>query len=230
MVIGICSSVCALDLSEKETTIVNHVKTSIERATNHDSRLDTEIFKINGMSSYKVRHLLNNLCSLPGTHYLEIGSFKGSTFVAALSNNEDAVVEGIAIDNFSGFSDHNPKQWLIHNCHRHLGEDFPYKLVFQDCFSVDQRNVFTDPINVYFYDGDHSLAAQEKAFTHFDRVFDDVFIAIVDDWNYSRVSSGTYNAFEKLGYTILYEKFLPSKGNCDMINWWNGFYVAVIRK
>lgn len=45
------------------------------------------------MSSPKVRHLLNNLCSLPSTSYLEIGTWKGSTWISALFQNQKSVIQ-----------------------------------------------------------------------------------------------------------------------------------------
>jgi len=59
---------------------------------------------------------------------------------------------------------------------------------------------------------------------------DDTFISIIDDWNWKGVQTGTKQAFKKLGYEILFEKILPANFNQDRQNWWNGLYVAVIRK
>ena len=43
---------------------------------------------IEGFSSDRVRHFLNNLCSYEDTKYLEVGVYKGSTFCAAIQNND----------------------------------------------------------------------------------------------------------------------------------------------
>ena len=40
------------------------------------------------MSDPHNRHLLNNLASAPGTRYLEVGTFRGSTLIASLCGNE----------------------------------------------------------------------------------------------------------------------------------------------
>ena len=53
---------------------------------------------------------------------------------------------------------------------------------------------------------------------------------MIDDWNRSNVREGTKAAFEKLNYQILFEKVLPSRFENDPETWWNGLYVAVIRK
>ncbi len=66
------------------------VQTSIELAYQGSSSLTQQILNIDGMSSPKVRHFLNNLCSLPGTSYLEIG-WKGSTWISALYGNKATI-------------------------------------------------------------------------------------------------------------------------------------------
>ncbi len=68
------------------------------------------------------------------------------------------------------------------------------------------------------------------AFTYFDPILDDLFIAVVDDWNWDDVKTGTRLAFEKLDYHVLYEVELPASANGDTLNWWNGLYVAVISR
>ncbi|MCH9614101.1 MAG: hypothetical protein SP1CHLAM54_11130 [Chlamydiia bacterium] len=224
------STLIAQELNQKEQLYINHVQSSIQNACRHESGLDPEVFKIHGMSSYKMRHLLNNICSLENARYLEIGSWKGSTFVAALFNNQDTLQEAISVENFSEFGSENPKEHLLSNLAEFLGEAYPYRLVFQDCFALDTSALFKDPINIYFFDGNHSYQSQEKAFTYYNDVLDDVFITLVDDWNFEGVPEATKHAFDLLGYTVLYEAILPSAGNSDMLTWWNGVYVAVIRK
>jgi hypothetical protein len=102
-------------------------------------------------------------------------------------------------------------------------------LIEQDCFQID-LTLFSNPINLYFYDGDHTTLAQEKAFTYFNGIFDNIFIAVIDDWNFVGVPEGTYAAFAQLDYTILFETTLPARCVNDCDNWWNGIHIAVIRK
>jgi hypothetical protein len=91
---------------------------------------------------------------------------------------------------------------------------------------------FFHPINIYFYDGRHGEADQKAAFTYFDPIFDDVFIAVVDDWNWSTVRAGTWAAMRELGYNILFyrELFTSDPKFHDITTWWNGLFVAVIEK
>lgn len=214
--------------NERESFLITHVQNCIERGWNEQSKLDKKILKIEGMSSSKVRHFLNNLCSLPNASYLEIGCWKGSTWVSALYQNQLSMASAIAIDNWSGFG--GPKDVFYLNSARFLG-NFGYQIYSGDCFKVDLQSLFQRPVNIYLYDGDHSALSQEKAFTYYNDVLDDVFIAVVDDWNWREVKQGTRSAFKKLNYEILYEEALPARAKgSDRELWWNGYYVAVIRK
>lgn len=213
-------------LTTNEEILIQHIQQSIVKAEGGDSSLPKNVLALEGMSSAKVRHLLNNLCSLPRTNYLEIGSWKGSTWIAALYNNSSSISSAIAIDNWSQFS--GPKDQFIRNCRVFL-KNMNYKFIESDCFQTD-LTLFANPINLYFYDGDHSALSQEMAFTYFNEIFDNSFIAIVDDWNWSEVKEGTYNAFKQLGYTIVFETELPASYPGDNDNWWNGIYIALIRK
>jgi hypothetical protein len=65
----------------------------------------------------------------------------------------------------------------------------------------------------------------EKAFTFYNDIFADVFVAIIDDWKCPWVRWPTFKAIEKLNYTILFEGIVP--GTPEM---GHGQYVAVLRK
>jgi hypothetical protein len=214
-------------LTSYEKGLIDHVKKSIDNAENGISKLNPRILSLEGMSSSKIRHFLNNICSMPNTSYLEIGVWKGSTFISSLYQNSTSIKQAIAIDNWSEFS--GPKNEFTKNCHKFLA-DTPFKFYSVDSFNNNVLNNLKNPINVYFYDGNHDVFAHELAFTFYDKFLDDVFIAIVDDWNWDQVKRGTKNAFENLKYQVLYESQRFSKGNGDKVNWWNGFYIAVVRK
>lgn len=207
------------------STLIDHVQKSITKAYNHDSKLTESILNIQGMSTAKVRHFLNNLCSLPEARYLEIGVYQGSTFISALYQNK--LTDALAIDNWSEFG--NNKAAFLTNTSLFLPKN-SFRFYEGDSFMLDVQSLFNQQINIYFYDGDHSAESQEKAFTYFNDVFDNIFIAVVDDWNWENVQQGTKKAFQKLNYTILFEKVLPSYTIPDTENWWNGLYVAVIQK
>ncbi|MBS3905135.1 MAG: hypothetical protein KGZ39_07405 [Simkania sp.] len=211
----------------REKKLIDHVIHSIDNAEHGISKLAPTVLAIHGMSSPKVRHLLNNLCSLSSTVYLEIGCWKGSTLVAALYGNQDTVIDAIAIENWSEFG--SPRNDCYANMQTFI-PSLPLRFFEADCFSIDRASVVRHPINIYFYDGRHEQSDQEQAFTYYDDVLDDVFIAVIDDWNWDNVRIGTDRAFKKLGYEVLYERALFTNANGDMNSWWNGIYIAVIKK
>ena len=53
---------------------------------------------------------------------------------------------------------------------------------------------------------------------------------IVDDWNWDFVQQGTRDAFNELGYKILFEQSFLTGFNGDTETWWNGLYIVVIQK
>lgn len=217
----------AVAVSNDSQNLISHVQKSIENANNGCSKLTPDILRVEGYSSPKVRHFLNNICSLPHTRYLEIGTWKGSTFISALYGNVQTIEGAVGIDNWTLFG--GPSNEFRANCERFLTNNV-YSFYDYDCFAIDTAKLFKQPVSVYFYDGEHYTIDQEKAFTYYDSLFDDVFIAIVDDWNWPMVQDGTRTAFKKLNYNILYEIALPASYAGDLNNWWNGLYVAVIQK
>ena len=207
--------------------LAEHTQKCIDAANQHRSKLATSLLQIHGMSSDKNRHFLNNVCSLEGINYLEVGVWKGSTFFSALYENMN-IRSAIAIENWS--LDPYTRNSFFSNLHKYKNKvTHNAQMIESDCFTVP-LSVFKENVQVYFYDGRHDEVDQIQAFTYFDSILDDVFIAIVDDWNHHPVQTGTRLAFEALGYTVYQEWILPANFNGDLEQWWNGLYVAVIKK
>jgi hypothetical protein len=68
---------------------------------------------MDGMSGNKTRHLYNNICSLNGANYLEIGTWKGSSFISTFYENH---INSIVIDNWDEFN--GPKDEFISNVNK----------------------------------------------------------------------------------------------------------------
>ena len=204
---------------------IEHVREAFTKAAREESKL-TEGFhpnNIKGMSSFKNRHFLNNVCELPDLKYLEIGTWQGSTLCSAMYQNEGVFY---AIDhfvpNFSQDGDRPVKELLFENLDKFGLQD---KLSFfdADSFKFNLSNI-THKINVYFYDGDHTREAQRDALLYYKSVLAEEFIYIVDDWSSVKgVQRGTFEAitsdFEQLDY------FEAPKGE-----WWQGLGIFVLRK
>jgi len=204
---------------------IKHIIQSIINAIDEKSKLDDSVFSIQGMSSIKNKHLLNNLLNKEDVNYLEIGVHQGSTFVSALYGNN--VNSAYAIDDWSQFTEYNPKLRFEENCFRFGITDF--KFLEGSCFEVD-RSLIENKINIYFYDGHHSDINTCKALTYFYDILCDEFIFIVDDINWGCVLEGIEKGIKECELNIVFSCNMFAEFTNDNRGWWNGFYVAILRK
>jgi hypothetical protein len=214
----------AIPSSPQEIALVAHATESLQKAFNFDSKLNRTTFAHDRTANiWKCQtpsdHLLNNLCNLEGASHLHVGLLKGGSFIAALYGNQDLLHQQIGLDWFKEY----PRENFNANCDWYLYAD-QYQIIDSGCFDFD-KSVIKAPIDIYFYDADHSLRGHEMAFTYYDELFAPLFIAVVDDWGCPWIRRPTFKAFEKLGYQILYEAIIPANDEYG-----HGQYLAVIRK
>ncbi len=235
-------------MSPESSYLIDHVERSIENAERGKSRLTAfHLTAIEGMSSIKGRHLLNNLCAanprMDSTRYLEVGSWKGSTLCASTFSNP---IEAVAIDDFSqftttsfGLDKRHPRDAVQQNLalNRLFSKpQFDAVIIDSDCFKVDPTKLGL--FDVYLFDGEHVYDAQYRAFTHFAPALQNTFIAIVDDYRNlpeDGVHQATEAAFRDLGWRAEKDWFLHEE--CDGTDmgrqaqgWWNGLRVSVVSK
>jgi hypothetical protein len=202
------------------------VETAFQNAENNISKITNEIIAMEGMSGTKTRHFYNNLLNAKDARYLEIGTWKGSSVCSAMCNNKSKVV---CIDNWSEFG--GPKSEFLANFEKFKGEN-EASFIENDCYKVDVSAL--PKFNIYMYDGNHSNESHYKALLHYYHCLDDVFIFIVDDWNWKDVRDGTVNSIQKLNLKVLYEKEIrlswDETTTHEKNTWWNGIYVAILQK
>ena len=206
-----------------------HVELAFENAENGKSKITDGILIMEGMSGIKTRHFYNNLLNKDDARYLEIGTWKGSSVCSAMCGNKAKV---LCIDNWSEFG--GPKDEFLVNFNTYKGEN---EAVFieQDCFKVDISKL--PKFNIYMYDGHHAEESHYMALIHYYECLDDMFIFIVDDWNWKNIRDGTYASFKRLNLSILYEREIRlTTDNSHTLpplstnTWWNGIYVAIVKK
>ena len=205
------------------------IENAFQNAENNISKITNYIINMEGMSGTKTRHFYNNLLNTEDARYLEIGTWKGSSVCSAMCGNKAKVV---CIDNWSEFG--GPKTEFLSNFEKFKGEN-EATFIESDCFRV---NVSTLPkFNIYMYDGNHTNESHFKALLHYYNCLDDVFIFIVDDWNWKDVRDGTRNSIQKLNLKVLYEKEIRLTWDNSVTpqpelskTWWNGIYVAILQK
>ena len=200
--------------------MIEKIEKSIICSENKETKLSDKAFLIEGMSGAKNRIFLNSVMELEHSKYLEIGTWKGSTFYAALFNNTSDYT--VAIDNWSLFG--GPQKEFFENL-----SDIKVKYDFYDidCFSID-KSIFKHKFDIYFYDGEHDQEDQKKALTYYKDCMEDNFIYICDDWNFEKVQKGTRDGLKEGNIKIHKEWVLGNKDSyADSSNWWNSIYVAV---
>jgi hypothetical protein len=209
--------------------IKQHIETAFENAEKNTSKITPEIIAMEGMSGKKTRHFYNNLLSMKDARYLEIGTWKGSSVCSAMCGNKAKVV---CIDNWSEFG--GPKYEFLINFYKYKGEN-DATFIEQDCYKVDVSPL--PKFNIYMYDGNHSKESHYKALVHYYNCLDDLFIFIVDDWNWKDVREGTLDSIKKLNLNILYEKEIRLTNDDSHTpqplareTWHNGIYVAILQK
>jgi hypothetical protein len=206
-----------------------HIETAFEKAEKGESKITDGILQMGGMSGKKTRHFYNNLLNKEDARYLEIGTWKGSSVCSAMCGNKATVV---CIDNWSEFG--GPKSEFLVNFETYKGENNA-RFLEQDCYKVDVSQL--SKFNIYMYDGNHSKDSHYKALVHYYNCLDDIFIFIVDDWNWKDVRDGTYASFKQLNLTVLYEREIRLTQDNSVTpepqlsqTWWNGIYVAILQK
>jgi hypothetical protein len=213
-----------------ETTYKTIIERSFQNAENNISKITNDIINMEGMSGTKTRHFYNNLLDTEDARYLEIGTWKGSSVCSAMCGNKAKV---ICIDNWSEFG--GPKSEFLVNFEKFKGEN-EATFIENDCYKVD---VSTLPkFNIYMYDGNHTHESHYKALLHYYNCLDDVFIFIVDDWNWKDVRDGTTSSIQRLNLNVLYEKEIRTTnndthsvlGSPEQKEWHNGIYVAILQK
>jgi hypothetical protein len=209
--------------------LINHVNLAVDNANNNISKITSDILSMDGMSGNKTRHLYNNICSLNGANYLEIGTWKGSSFISAFYDND---INTIVIDNWAEFN--GPKDEFISNVTR-LCPNKEFNFIEKDCFKVtdDEIKSIYDSIDIYLYDGNHEYESQRKAITYYKHLFSKYVIIIIDDFRsdtpaWANVKKGTYDGIEESGLIIHHKvEIITHQESSGSSEYWNGFGLFV---
>jgi hypothetical protein len=211
--------------------LINHTKTSILNAYSNISNLSSEILSIEGMTGNKTRHLYNNICDLKDANYLEVGTWKGSSFISAMYNNEST--KGYCVDNWSEFN--GPKQEYYENIKKHLIPSNNIITIDKDCWEITIEDI-KDSIDIFMYDGFHSYECQKKAITYYHQFFSKYVIIIIDDWtcDWVDVKRGTIDGINEMKLKIHYSYELPLVNTLNHHTggdtFWNGCGIFICEK
>jgi hypothetical protein len=214
-----------------------HIIASVNKANSKQSKLDSAVLSITGMSGDGNRYLLNNLMSIEGLSYLEVGCWRGSTACSALYKNNFA--KALLIDNFSEFGKdflETDKEWDNGVSIRNDLENNLTLFTNNKCKFIDADFFATDlseygKFDVFFYDGCHDFEPQSKALEYAFNNLSDTFLFIVDDYSFPVVKSATKYSLESISskvntlYSLELEREEPIKER-----WWHGLYITLLSK
>jgi hypothetical protein len=213
-----------------------HLEKCVDLAESKSSKIDDYVsFSDSSMTGEKTRHFYNNLLSYTDSRYLEVGTGEGSSVCSAMYKNKSIVV---GVDNFSESSSYNNSEnGLMSNLSKYQGEN-NFKFINSDCYSIDVPSI--GKFNMFLYDAGHSYEDQNKALKYFYECLDNIFIFIVDDWNWSDPRNGTLDSIKELNLNILWEKQIFTTDNLDEKiflpgdvigkTWWNGIGIFLLEK
>ncbi|WP_156405467.1 class I SAM-dependent methyltransferase [Sphingomonas sp. Root710] len=197
-----------------------------------DSKVPDWILQLHGMSGRLYRRFINNLVgNIPSARYLEIGSWAGSTACSAIYGND---IDIVCIDNWSEFG--GPKQVFENNISLAKSDITNFKFIENDFRNVDYEKL--GKFNIYLYDGPHSYEDQYDGIKIAQPALDDLYVQIVDDWNWPYVRAGTLDAISDINADILcsieirttQDDSHPVKSQQQDSAWHNGYFISLISK
>jgi Methyltransferase domain len=196
-----------------------------------DSELPIHILNLRGMSGRKYRRFINRLVNTtPDAAYLEIGSWTGSTACAAMAGNSIRVV---CIDNWAQYG--GPKAEFENNIASVLSPRTDFHFIESDYRSIDYHYLGT--FNIYLFDGPHEYQDQYDGVVIAQPALAEVYVLIVDDWNWPSVRRGTQDALKALGTEVLYSiEIRTTQTDCrpmqssQKTDWHNGYFFAACKK
>ena len=210
---------------------------AIDNALVGKSNFNQEKYSARGLSSPRVRHLLNNLCSHDDAVYLEMGTYMGSTFFAAMMGNP---IPCFGVDDFS---DPECKPMSSHVYWTEVGNPLEEFKVNFDKYENDNTTFIGTSIvdlkeedfegkkpNVVFYDADHDYVQQLNNLNHITPFLADKFILIVDDANFDGVIDSAIQYIKENNFDVWFERKILSGIPENPNHWWNGLYVMVLEK
>lgn len=209
-----------------------------ERESSDLTMFQKEIF---GLTSLKIKMLLNNIVSsLEGINYLEVGTYRGATMICVASSEN--VKNAYGIDNFC-YNPYtveiwNPKGWtniryaLLDSLERTKLLD-KVKVIEGDIrdTTVNLKNIIKSKINMMFFDID-SLTEKEliTSLHNIKPTLDNEFLLIMGNYNNKSNTINIVNDFLKHNKLItIFHKQLDTNSFENKGSWWNGIGIFALK-
>lgn len=222
---------------------INNINRAFYYTEQRRSKMVQKAMAVVGFSGMQNRHFLNNLLDYnQELNYLEIGAYRGATFIAAMYNNKN--VKGIAVDSFDdkfSFGQDTDELYksLLSNTQNVLTNDENYEIWHKDFYDLKAEDL--PKIDVYFFDGEHDMQSQFDAFNHIHEALADICVVVIDDYNFASVQEGTQKAIndmpEKIPFKVFYSKEIKTTEDGThvpieqgAVGYWNGMFVALLER
>lgn len=234
-----CDSVVESHLKKQKRLLHPLVEVAMEsfnKSARKESNFKQTRYDVKGLSSHRVRHLLNYICSFKDTKYLEIGVYHGSTFCAAIQNNE---IKAYAVDTWEesklqpflneklSFKTNCSSETFESNLKKYIGNN-SVKIINKKAELIDSEDI-DEKVNIIFYDGSHELQDQKKVLNQILDLTEETFMLVVDDANFEGVVKATEEFVEENNLNVLFERKLLNDIEDDTM-WWNGLHMLVLEK
>jgi hypothetical protein len=164
---------------------------------------------------------------------LEVGSWAGSTLCSAIYGND---VDAVAIDDWSQFG--GPAEHFLRHLSLFKGAA-RVSFLEKDFRAIDYANLGAcfGGFNLYLFDGPHSFDDQYDGVVVAQPALEQVYVQIIDDWNWAHVRNGTMKAISDLGLGIeLMCEIRTTLDNTHPLSqgaesdWHNGYFIAVLSR
>lgn len=180
------------------------------------SRFEAILDDVPGLAKANNLALLNVAarCLGEGEHYVEVGSYRGTSLIAAMTGNDGLFV---AIDDWSlGDGDNHQ---LVSNLDRH---GLHATIVDGDAFATLRRGI-PAPVGAYYYDNGHEYEQQLDGLRLVEPYLASPALVIVDDTDWERVERAVddYLAAQPRAREI-YRADGKDRGHPE---WWEGMRV-----
>jgi hypothetical protein len=222
---------------------LTQLKNFMEKAVHNAERLTSNIRnqKMNlargVFNSARVRHLLNNLCALDSTIYLDIGTYRGISLSSALHKNKNTYA--YAIDKFNydpysaSYSEEHSNAVLrgmedslkISGC----SPDQIKNIIKGDMRSFSLKEI-SDTINVCYYDGGVSPDDSYKTIKHINNLFSQYAIIVCSNTQNPEIAIGIEKALKESLIITHHTIAMRSKVMNDDNTWWNGVKLWLIER
>lgn len=218
------------------------IESAIFKAERENSKLTMFQKEIFGLTSLKIKMLLNNITnSLEGINYLEVGTYRGATIVCTISS--DNVKNAYGIDNFC-YNPYtaeiwNPNGW---NNIRHALTDSLERTRLLDKVTIiesdirdttiNYKNIIKNKINMMFFDID-SLTEKELLISlqNIKPTLDNEFLLIMGNYNNKNDTIKIVNDFlNKNKLITIFHKQIDTNSFENKSSWWNGIGIFALKQ